>query len=70
MNHYFHSIGVIPAPWVRGELLLPLYGFSPKAVGKYRQTGMWREGFHYQKDPAGRYIYNRERIDAWLENGH
>jgi len=55
-----------PAEWVRGNLLLPIFGINENQAGKYRKQGLWKEGIHYRKDPVKRIVYNTQRITKWL----
>jgi len=57
---------IVPAKWVRQELLFPVFGISPEAARKYRGSGQWHEGKHWDRDPANRVIYNREAIEKWM----
>lgn len=59
-------IAIQPAKWVRQELLFPIFGISPEAGRKYRSTGQWHEGKHWDRDPANRIVYNREAIEKWM----
>ncbi|WP_081963332.1 excisionase family protein [Pseudomonas sp. ML96] len=57
---------VLPARWVRQELLFPIFGISSEAARKYRSTCQWHEGKHWDRDPANRIVYNREAIERWM----
>ncbi|MDD2162543.1 excisionase family protein [Pseudomonas sp. MIL19] len=57
---------IVPAKWVRQELLFPVFGISTEAARKYRASGQWHEGKHWDRDPANRVIYNREAIEKWM----
>ena len=57
---------IVPAKWVRQELLAPIFGISTEAARKYRGSGQWHEGKHWDRDPANRVIYNREAIEKWM----
>ena len=57
---------IVPAKWVRQELLFPVFGISPEAARKYRGSGQWHEGKHWDRDPANRIIYNRDAIEKWM----
>ena len=57
---------IVPAKWVRQELLFPVFGISPEAARKYRGSGQWHEGKHWDRDPANRVIYNRDAIEKWM----
>ncbi len=60
------QFAIVPAKWVRQELLFPVFGISPEAARKYRGSGQWHEGKHWDRDPANRVIYNREAIEKWM----
>ncbi|WP_236234495.1 excisionase family protein [Pseudomonas tohonis] len=62
-----HVQSVTPGDWFRGALLQPVFGISNEAARKYRERGQWLEGRHYRKDPAGKYVYNRQAITEWME---
>jgi hypothetical protein len=57
---------VIPAAWIRQELLQPVFGFTPEAARKYRSRGLWLENKHWRKDPANVLVYNRVEIERWM----
>ncbi len=59
-------VHVAPGEWVRQELLQPVFGISTEAARKYRTRGLWKEGTHWRKDPAGVIVYNRDSIGSWL----
>ncbi len=60
------QFAIVPAKWVRQELLAPIFGISTEAARKYRGSGQWHEGKHWDRDPANRVIYNREAIEKWM----
>lgn len=60
------QFAIVPAKWVRQELLFPVFGISPEAARKYRGSGQWHEGKHWDRDPANRVIYNRDAIEKWM----
>lgn len=60
------QFAIVPAKWVRQELLTPIFGISTEAARKYRGSGQWHEGKHWDRDPANRVIYNREAIEKWM----
>lgn len=60
------QFAIVPAKWVRQELLFPVFGISTEAARKYRGSGQWHEGKHWDRDPANRVIYNREAIEKWM----
>jgi hypothetical protein len=62
------SLGVVPASWVRVDILWPVFGITANAANNYRRSGAWTEGTHFKKDPANRYIFNIPRIEEWLES--
>jgi hypothetical protein len=45
-----------------------VFGITAGAAAQYRRRGIWTEGQHYKKDPVGRYVYNVERIEKWIES--
>lgn len=57
---------IYPAKWVRQELIFPIFGISTEAARKYRASGQWHEGKHWDRDPARRIVYNREAIEKWM----
>jgi hypothetical protein len=57
---------ITPADWIRGNLLLPVFGITSEAARKYRERGIWLEGLHFRKDPVGQYVYSRPAITNWM----
>lgn len=53
--------------WVRGALLMSVFGLSEETARKYRERGLWLEGKHWRKDPVGRVVYNPPAIEDWFE---
>jgi len=53
--------------WVRGSLLMAIFGISEETARKYRERGIWLEGRQWCKDPVGRVVYNPSSIDDWFE---
>lgn len=66
-NIVSEGVGVACAPWIRLELLFPVFGINGNQASKYRATGVWLEGTHWKKDPANRIVFNVPRITQWLE---
>ena len=61
-----HLFVIHPAKWVRQELIFPIFGISTEAARKYRASGQWHEGKHWDRDPASRFVYNREATEKWM----
>jgi hypothetical protein len=59
------EIAVVPATWVKGNLLPALFGLTPEAARKKRYRGEWLEDKHYKMAPDGNYVYNWREIDKW-----
>lgn len=59
-----------PAVWVRGSKLPVIWGITPEAGRKYRERGLWLEGKHWCRDPAGRIAYNVAAINDWFGGSH
>lgn len=57
---------IMPARWIRQELLFPHFGITSEAARKYRSGGQWLEGKHWRKDPANRIVYSRQEIESWM----
>ena len=55
-----------PAEWVRGNLLMSIFGITENQARSYRREGHWKEGVHYRQDPTRRYVYNTRHINQWL----
>ncbi|MFG5861773.1 DNA-binding protein [Metapseudomonas sp. CR1201] len=61
------DLHISPGAWFRQELLFHTFGISTEAARKYRSGGLWLEGKHWRWDPAGRIVYNKKAIEAWME---
>lgn len=58
---------VVPARWIRGNLMPNVFGISSEAARKYRERGVWLEGRQWRYDPIGRIVYNINEIEQWME---
>ncbi len=60
-----HSI--TPGKWVRGAMLMPIFGITQNVAKKYRLAGRWLEGVHFQQKGPREYWYCVPAIEKWVE---
>lgn len=59
------NIAIVPANWVKPDLLPFLFGLTKGAADKKRQRGEWLEEKHYRKAPDNNFVYNWRQIEKW-----
>jgi hypothetical protein len=58
---------MIPLKWVTIPKFCELTGYSPGAVAKKLQRGVWLQGRVWRKSPDGRIQINLEEYEQWVE---
>lgn len=60
--------GIVPERYVLPKLFELLTGYTPKAVERKIQDGVWREGREFKRAPDGRILVDREGFRRWVES--
>lgn len=55
------------ARYVRIEKFSEETGYTPKAIRRKIETGVFVEGVHYRRAPDGRILVCMEAFEAWVE---
>lgn len=54
--------------FVKGKQLSEITGLSPTTFKRYRLSGVWQQGIHWQRVNSRLTLYNRELVLDWLAN--
>lgn len=55
------------AKWITVEKFHAETGYTPDAIQKKRERGVWLEGVVWRKAPDGRILMNLEGYHQWVE---
>lgn len=58
---------VAPAPYVQIPLFCQLTGYTPKAVERKIESGVWVEGREWRKASDGHRLISMEGYKRWVE---
>lgn len=53
--------------YLRIEKFAAETGYTPKAIRRKIETGVWIEGVQYRRAPDGRILVCMEAFEAWVE---
>lgn len=63
------AIALVPRRYVTADVASVVTGYSPKAMERKRQEGVWVEGREWVRAPDGRILYDLEGYERWVEQG-
>jgi hypothetical protein len=53
--------------YIRIERFCAMTGYTPKAIERKIQSGVWREGHEYRRAPDGHILIDLEGYHRWVE---
>ncbi len=63
-------VQVLPAAnWVKASVMEIITGYTPKAMERKREEGVWVEGDQWVKAPDGNILYSIEGYTKWATSG-
>lgn len=63
------KLQLAPRRYVTAEVASAVTGYTPKAMERKRQDGVWLEGREWVRAPDGRILYDLEGYERWVEQG-
>lgn len=63
------TVNISPSRYVTAELASAVTGYTPKAMDRKRQEGVWVEGREWVRAPDGRILYDLEGYERWGQRG-
>ena len=59
--------GAHPSRFITIELFAQAVGYTPKAVRRKIEAGVWREGLEYLRAPDGRVLILIDGFENWVQ---
>jgi hypothetical protein len=55
-----------PNDWCMAHIAAAVLGYTPKAIERKREQGVWVEGVHWRKAPDGHVFVSLSAVSKWI----